>query len=168
VFVKQGATTITTLTTTGAVSGTSTAIDSTLAGLTIESTYTGTPVGGGAPSTIGPITTTLTSATAYQPLFSKITASAANPNFTTSDTFLPRQFVAGPTQGANTSATTTNYLWIAIPTASTQPTFKFDQPPFVGITVTADATFTNVNISGVTYNLYGFTNFSQVVFLYTA
>lgn len=168
VEVKQGAAVITTLTSSGAVSGTSAAIDSSLSGLTIVATYTGTPVGGGAPSTVGPKTSTLTTATTYQPLFHKITASAANPNFTTSDAFIASQFVPGPTQGATTSATTTNYLWLAIPTASVQPQFKFDQPPFVGITVTADATFNNVNISGVTYNLYGFTNFSQAVFLYTA
>ena len=168
VEIKQGATIITTLTTTGAVSGTSAAIDSTLSGLTIVASYTGTPVGGGSPTTVGPKTSTLTTATAYQPLFYKTTGSAANPNFTTSDTYIASQFVPGPTQGANTTATTSNYLWLAIPIASTQPQFKFDQPPFVGITVTADATFTNVDISGVTYNLYGFTNFSQAVFLYTS
>ena len=166
--VKQGATVITTLTSSGAVSGTSAAINSSLSGLTIVATYTGTPVGGGSPTTVGPKTATLTTATTYQPLFYKTTASAANPNFTTSDTFIASQFVPGPTQGANTTAITSNYLWLAIPTASVQPQFKFDQPPFVGITVTADATFTNVSISGVTYNLYGFTNFSQAVFLYTA
>jgi hypothetical protein len=167
VEVRQGATVITTLTTTGAVSGTSATINSALSGLTIVATYTGTPVGGGSPTTVGPKTSTLTTATSYQPLFRKITNSAANPGFTTSDSFIPSQFVPGPTQGGTTSATTSNYLWLAIPTASVQPQFKFDQPPFIGITVTADATFTNVNISGVTYNLYGFTNFSQAVFLYT-
>ena len=168
VTVNQGNAVVATLTSSGAVSGTSAAIDSTLANLSIVATYTGTPVGGGAPATVGPITSTVTSATTYQPLFHKITASGANPNFTTSDTYITSQFVAGPTQGANTSAVTTEWLWLAIPASATQPIFKFDQPPFVGIVTTGDGTYSGVDIGGVSYNLTGFTNFSQSVFIYTS
>jgi hypothetical protein len=67
--------------------------------------------------------------------------------------------------GANTTATTTDYLFVATPT-STARTWAFT---FLGsqVTVTPDVTYTSQTISGETYTVYGFTNYSAVTQIYS-
>ena len=61
------------------------------------------------------------SATKYYPLFWKTTSNSTVPTFTTSDSRNSNNFATG--QGASTTATSTNYLWLATPN-STPHTFK--------------------------------------------
>jgi hypothetical protein len=65
----------------------------------------------------------------------------------------------------STSATTSQYLWIAIPGTGTH-TFAYT---FLGSQVGQDPaqTFTGQTISGYSYSVYGFTNFSVATFVYT-
>ena len=145
-----------TLSTIGGTSGTSASLDSTFAYTISTTNYLGV----GANVTVGTSTistsTTLAAASKYYPLFYKTTGSAGNPNFTTNDSYLAKAFVVG--DGANTSATTTNYLWLAVPGTTTTHTFQHVDQGFVVVDA-PDVTYLNQTISGYTYQVYGFTNF---------
>lgn len=156
-----------TLTTTGATSGTSGSIQSNVA-YTITSTntdgYYGAGLNGAGNRTIpSTITRSVSAATVYYPLFYKVTGSSSNPSLTTSDSYVTSNYTLG--QGATTTATTTDYLWIGIPGSSSH-TFAFT---FLGtqVSVTPDASYTSQTIGGYTYNVYGFTNFNSATQIYT-
>ena len=152
------------LTSVGATSGTSTSLDSTLTYTITSTDYTGAGGFGAGTRTIpSTVNGTISAATVYYPLFYKTTGSSANPNFTISDTRNSNNYVTG--QGANTTATPSNYLWIGTPN-STARSFAFT---FLGsrVDVTPDVTYTSQTISGQTYNVYGFTNYSAITFIYT-
>jgi hypothetical protein len=105
---------------------------------------------------------TVSPATKYYPLFWKITSSSSVPTFTTSDSHNTSNYALG--QGATTSTTATDYLWLATPTSASH-TFKhvFLGSDIVDIPdVTASTT-----ISGQAYKLWGFTNFSQAASIVT-
>lgn len=153
-----------TLTTVGATSGSSGSLDSTLSYSISSSDYRGAGNFGAGTRTIpSTVSSSITPATKYYPIFYKTTSSSSNPNFTTSDSHNANTYVLG--QGTNTTATESDYTWIAIPGSSSHTfAFTFLNTPVV---VTPDATYTSQNISGQTYNVYGFTNFSAVTFIYT-
>ena len=153
-----------TLTTTGATSGTSGSLDSTISYSLSSSDYYGAGLNGAGNRTIPTTATgTVSAASKYYPLFYKTTGSSSNPTFATTDTHNSNNYALG--QGANTTATTSDYLWIATPNA-TAHTFAFT---FLStqVDVTPDASYTSQTISGQTYNFYGFTNYSAITFIYT-
>lgn len=152
------------LTTNGAVSGTSESLDSRMTFVISSSDYTGAGGFGAGTRTIpSTVNGTVNAATVYYPLFYKTTGNGANPSFTIEDTRNSNNFVTG--QGANTTAITTNYLWIGTPT-STPRAFAFT---FSGsrVDIEPDVTYANQTISGQTYMVYGFDNFSAVTFIFT-
>ena len=152
------------LTSIGDISGTSASLNSTYTYDISSSDYNGTGAFGAGTRTIpSTVNGTVNPATMYYPLFYKITGSSANPNFTTSDSYNAYDYYTG--DGANTTATTTDYLFIATPT-STARTWAFT---FLGsqVTVTPDVTYTSQTISGETYTVYGFTNYSAVTQIYS-
>ena len=152
------------LTSSGATSGTSTSLDSTLTYTISSSDYTGAGGFGAGTRTIpSTVNGTVSPATIYYPLFYKTTGNSANPTFTTSDSHNSNNYATG--QGANTTATPSNYLWIGTPN-STARSFAFT---FLGsrVDVTPDVTYASQTISGQTYNVYGFTNYSAITFIYT-
>ena len=152
------------LTSNGSTSGTSTSLDSTLTYTITSTDYTGAGGNGAGTRTIpSTVNGTISPATIYYPLFYKTTGNSANPSFTNSDTRNSNNFATG--QGANTTATPSNYLWIGTPN-STAREFAFT---FLGsrVDITPDVTYANQTISGQTYNVYGFTNYSAVTFIYT-
>jgi hypothetical protein len=158
-----GAINTTSLTTTGASSGSSASINSTVNYTVVTTDYTGAGAYGYGSRTIpNTVTGTVTAATMYYPLFYKITSSSSAPTFTSSDSYLTHDYVLG--DGATTSSTPSQYLWIAIPGAGSH-TFAYT---FLGTTVgqTPSAT-SSQTISGYNYNIYGFTNFSAATLLYT-
>lgn len=157
------------LTTSGATSGNSAVYNSTVGPFNLLATYTGAGANGAGTRTItrsgnvAPATTTT-------PLYWKTTTSSANPTFTISDNHYNVSYAPNVGQGAQSTNVTTNWTWIAIPASGpgpVPPQFKFDQPPFTGIVTTPDQTYNTQNIGGTTYNVYGFTNFSISVFVYT-
>lgn len=146
------------LSTTGGRSGASPSIDSSV-GYTISTTdYVGigTNVTSGT-STVS-TSTSLAAATKYYPLFYKITGASANPNFTTSDSYLTKAYAVG--DGANTSATSSNYLWLAVPGATTTHTFQHVDQGFTVVDTPA-VSYLNQTIGGHTYQVYGFTSFTS-------
>jgi hypothetical protein len=152
------------LTSVGATSGTSTSIDSTIGYTITTNDYTGAGLNGYGTRTIpNPVSGTVNAATIYYPLFWKITSTNTRPTFTTSDNRNSNNYATG--QGATTSATETDYLWIATPT-SAQRTWGYT---FIGSLVTQDPDVPGVQqtIAGQVYTVYGFTNFSAATFLYT-
>jgi hypothetical protein len=152
------------LTSIGDISGTSGSLDSTLTYTISSSDYTGAGGFGAGTRTIpSTVNGTVSPATLYYPLFYATSGNSSNPNFTTSSTSNSNNFVTG--QGANTTATPSNYLWIGTPT-STARSFGFT---FLGsfVSITPDVTYANQTISGQTYMVYGFTNYSAVTFIYT-
>ena len=154
-----------TLTTSGGLSGTSvTSLDSTQSYTISSSDYYGNGLYGAGQRTIpSTVTGTVSAASMYYPLFYKITSSSSNPTFTTSDSHLSNNYATG--QGATTSSSTSQYLWIAIP-GSASHTFAYT---FLGSQVGQNPaqTYTGQTISGYTYNVYGFTNFSVATLVYT-
>ena len=165
--VTGGTTTFTggvggTLTTSGATNGTSASIDSTITYTVVTDTYTCTGAYGAGTSTATDRTRTITPANKYYPLFWKTTGSSSNPNFTTSDSHNSYDFALNQT--AVTTDTTTDYTWIATPTSANR-TFKYI---FLGsdVVLTPTTTYTEQDISGETYNVYGFTNFSAATTIY--
>jgi hypothetical protein len=152
-----------TLVSNGATSGTSTSLDSTMSYTITSSDYTGAgQYGAGTRTMTATVNGTVAAATKYYPLFWKTTSNSTLPTFTTSDSRNSNNYALG--QGAATSTTTTNYLWLATPN-STPHTFKH---VFLGsdIVDTPDVTGTTT-ISGQTYSVWGFTNFSQVTTIVT-
>jgi hypothetical protein len=151
------------LTTTGTTSGTSASVDSTNTYTLTSSDYNGTGGFGAGQRTIpSTVTGTVNPATKYYPLFWKTTANSTIPAFTTSDSRNSNNFAVG--QSANTTATPSNYLWMATPN-NTSRTFKHI---FLGsdIVDTPDVTSTTT-ISGHTYKIWGFTNFSAITAIIT-
>jgi hypothetical protein len=151
------------LTSVGATSGSSGSIDSTVSYTLTTSDYYGDGLYGYGSRTIpSTVTGTVSAATTYYPLFYKITGSSSAPGFTTSDSYLTHNYVTG--DGATSSSTTSNYLWIATPGA-TSHTFAYT---FLGSQVGQTPAVTSTQmISGYSYNIYGFTNFSVATSLYT-
>jgi len=148
-----------TLSTTGATYGTSTTLDASQSYTISTTDYVG--IGSNVTSGTSTISTTATVAAAskYYPLFYKTTSSSSNPNFITGDTYLPKAFAVG--DGANTSAITSQYLWLAIPGAVASRAFQHTD-----LTTVDDipvATYPNQNIGGQTYQVFGFTNFNRAV-----
>jgi hypothetical protein len=166
--VKLSGTNTANLTTIGATSGTSSSYDSTTGTFTLTANFSGTGTHGYTGTNTSTATGSVSTATAYYPLFYKITTSNANPSFANTDSHLTANFALG--QGATTNSTTTDYLWMAIPATiySAQPTFKFDAPPFLGVVAPPDQIYANQTISGQTYNVYGFTDFQAATLIYTA
>jgi hypothetical protein len=148
-----------TLTSSGATSGTSTSLDSTMNYTITSSDYYGAgQYGAGSRTMTATVNGTVTAATKYYPLFYKTTSSSSVPTFTTSDSHGTSNIVIGTTY-ANTNTTSTDYLWMATPTTASH-TFKHI---FLGsdIVDTPDVTG-STTISGQAYKVWGFTNFSQV------
>jgi len=146
------------LTSTGDITGTSVLLDSTYDYTITASDYAGDgQYGAGKRSMIAPVTSITTAATKYYPLFWKTTSNSTIPSFTTSDNHNSNNFTTG--QGANTTATATNYLWLATPN-NTAHTFKHI---FLGTDIadTPDVSG-DITISGHVYKVWGFTNFSQI------
>jgi len=151
------------LTSTGQTSGTSASLDSTLSYSISSSDYTGDGRYGAGNRTIPTsVSGTVSPATKYYPLFWKTTADSTIPTFTTSDSHNSNNYATG--QGANTTTTASNYTWLATPN-TTSHTFKH---VFLGsdIVDVPDVTGTTT-ISGQTYSVWGFTNFSQVTTIVT-
>ena len=146
-----------TLSTTGTTSGTSGSLDSSFSYTisTIDYVGLGTNITSGV-STIS-TTATVAAATRYYPLFYKTTGSSANPNFINSDSYLTKAYAVG--DGANSSSTTSNYIWLAVPGATTTHTFQHIDQGFT-VVDTPSISYLNQTISGHTYQVYGFTNFS--------
>ena len=145
------------LSTVGGRSGASPSIDSSVSYTISTTDYVGTGANVISGTSTVSTSTILSPATKYYPLFYKITGSNANPNFTTSDSYLTKAYAVG--DGANTSTTSSNYLWLAVPGSTTIHTFQhLDQ----GFTVvdTPEVSYLNQNISGHQYQIYGFTNFT--------
>lgn len=152
-----------TLTSSGATSGTSVSLDSTIAYQITSSDYFGAGAfGAGSRTMTATINGTVSAATRYYPLFYQITSSNQVPSFTTSTTRLSANVAIGTS--ATTSATPSYYLWMATPSTNTgtlvgaNRTFKH---VFLGSDIidTPDVT-SSTTISGQSYNIYGFTNFS--------
>ena len=158
-----GSITTTSLSSSGGTSGSSGSIDSTYSYTLTTSDYTGAGLYGYGTRTIpSTVNGTIAAATKYYPVFYKITSSATPPTLTTSDSYLTHNYVTG--DGATTSATTSQYTWIAIPGVASH-TFAYT---FLGSQVGQDpAVSSTQTISGYNYNIYGFTNFSVATFLYT-
>jgi hypothetical protein len=146
------------LTSLGATSGTSASVDSTLTYTLTSNDYFGAgQYGAGSRTMTTTVNGTVNSATKYYPLFWKTTANSTIPTFTTSDSRNSNNFAVG--QSASTTATASNFLWMATPTNAAH-TFKHI---FLGsdIVDTPDAS-ANTTISGQAYRIWGFTNFSAV------
>jgi hypothetical protein len=151
------------LTSVGATSGTSPSLESTRNYTITSSDYFGAGAfGAGSRTMTATVNGTVTAATKYYPLFYQITSSNAVPAFTTSTTRLTSNVIVGTS--ATTSATPSYYLWMATPSTNTgvlsgaNRTFKH---VFLGsdIVDTPDVE-SETTISGQSYNIYGFTNFS--------
>jgi hypothetical protein len=147
------------LTSVGATSGTSTSLDSTLTYSISSNDYYGNGgFGAGARTMTSTVTGTVSPATKYYPLFYKITSSSSVPTFTTSDSHGSANIVIGTTY-ANTSTTSSDYLWMATPTTASH-TFKHI---FLGSDIVDTPSVTgDTTISGQAYKVWGFTTFSQV------
>jgi hypothetical protein len=158
-----GSISTTSLSSTGGSSGSSGSIDSTSSYTLTTNDYYGAGLYGYGSRTIpSTVNGTISAATKYYPVFYKITSSATPPTLTTSDSYLTHNYVTG--DGATTSSSTSDYLWIAIPGVSSH-TFAYT---FLGSQVGQTPAVTNSQtISGYSYNVYGFTNFSVATFLYT-
>ena len=151
------------LTSSGQTSNTSPSLDSTLTYTISSSDYVGAgQYGAGTRQMTSTVNGTVNPATKYYPLFWKITNSSSLPTFTTSDSHNSNNYALG--QSANTSTTPTDYLWMATPTSASH-TFKHI---FLGsdIVDTPDVTGTTT-ISGYTYSIWGFTDFSAVAAIIT-
>ena len=164
------------LSSTGAGSGTSTSLDSTQSYTISTSDYTGAGNYGAGTRTTPtvPVTGTINAVTKYYPLFYKITTNSTIPTFTISDSHNSNNYALG--QGATTSTTSTNYLWIAIPNYPSNSsglashTFKH---VFGGFDIVDDPTghtgTQTISSGGQSYNysIYGFTGFTQASFILT-
>lgn len=151
------------LTRVGATSGTSPSLDSTLTYTISSSDYFGAGAfGAGSRTMTATINGTVSAATKYYPLFYQITSSSQVPPFTTSTARLTSNVVVGTS--ATTSATPSYYLWMATPSTNTgalvgaNRTFKH---VFLGSDIVdTPEVSSSTTISGQSYNIYGFTNFS--------
>jgi hypothetical protein len=162
-----GAISTTSLSSTGGASGTSGSIDSTSSYTITTNDYYGLGLNGYGNRTIpATVNGTVNAATKYYPLFWKTTATSALPTFTVSDTRNSSNYALG--QGAITSTTASNYLWLAIPnlpsngTGLVSRTFKH---VFGGFDIVDTPTVTgtqSIASGGQSYNysIYGFSGFT--------
>jgi hypothetical protein len=156
-----------TLTSAGATSGTSTSLDSTMNYTITSSDYFGAgQYGAGSRSMTATVNGTVTAATKYYPLFWKITANSTLPTFTVSDSRNSNTYATG--QGATTSTTSGDHLWLAIPnypsnsSSLASHTFKHVFGGFDIVdtpTVTGTQTITSGGQS-YNYSIYGFSGFT--------
>ena len=154
------------LTSTGQTSSTSPSVDSTLT-YTISSTdYRGSGANGAGTRTIpSTVNGTVSPATKYYPLFWKITNNNTLPTITVSDSHNSSNYALG--QGATTSTTSSQYLWLVIPNAGNAAplashTFKHVFGGFDIVdtpTVTGTQTITSGGL-GYNYSIYGFSGFT--------
>jgi len=163
-----GSVTTTSLSSTGQTSGTSGSVNSTSSYTITTNDYTGAGLNGYGTRTIpSTVNGTVNAATKYYPLFWKITVNSTLPTFTVTDSRNSNNFAIN--QFANTSATASDYLWIAVPnTGNAAPlqnrTFKHVFGGFDIIdtpTVTGTQTI-SANGESYNYSIYGFSGFSQV------
>ena len=170
-----GSISTTSLSSSGGISGTSGSIDSTSSYTITTSDYYGAGLHGYGNRTIpSAVNGTVSAATKYYPLFWKITSSSTIPTFTTSDTHNSNTYATG--QGATTSTTKTDYLWLAIPnypsngSGLASHTFKH---VFGGFDIVDDPTghtgTQTITANGQSYNysIYGFTGFTTASFILT-
>jgi len=168
-----GAISTTSLSSTGGASGSSGSIDSTSSYTITTSDYYGAGLNGYGNRTIpSPVNATVSAATKYYPLFWKITNNNSLPSFTVSDTHNSNNYVTG--QGATTSTTSSQYLWLAIPNSGNAAplashTFKH---VFGGFDIVDSPTVTGtqtITSSGQSYNysIYGFSGFTTASFILT-
>ena len=170
-----GSVSTTSLSSTGGTSGTSPSIDSTSSYTITTSDYYGAGLHGYGNITIpNTVNGTVSAATKYFPLFWKITPTSTIPTFTVSDSHNSNTYATG--QGATTSTTKTNYLWLAIPnypsnsSSLASHTFKH---VFGGFDIVDDPTghtgTQTITSGGQSYNysIYGFTGFTQASFILT-
>jgi hypothetical protein len=153
---------VTTLSSVGGLTGTQSSLNSTIAYVISTNDYTGAGLNGAGTRTIPTAANvTITAKTTYTPIFYKVTASSANPNFTTSDSYITQNYAVG--QSVNTTANTADWTWMAIP-GSGDHTFHF---VYGGFTVIAypNQTYTAQTIAGQTYNYYGFNNYNAITAL---
>jgi hypothetical protein len=170
-----GSISTTSLSSSGGISGTSGSIDSTSSYTITTSDYYGAGLHGYGNRTIpSTVNGTVSAATKYYPLFWKITSSSTIPTFTTSDTHNSNTYATG--QGATTSTTRTDFLWLAIPnypsngSGLASHTFKH---VFGGFDIVDDPTghtgTQTITANGQSYNysIYGFTGFTTASFILT-
>lgn len=170
-----GSISTTSLSRSGGSSGTSGSIDSTSSYTITTSDYYGAGLHGYGNRTIpSAVNGTVSAATKYYPLFWKITTNSTIPTFTTSDTHNSNTYATG--QGATTSTTKTDYLWLAIPnypsngSGLASHTFKH---VFGGFDIVDDPTghtgTQTITANGQSYNysIYGFTGFTTASFILT-
>lgn len=153
---------VTTLNSVGGLTGTQSSLNSTIAYVISTNDYTGAGLNGAGTRTIPTAANvTVTAKTTYTPIFYKVTASSANPNFTTSDSYITQGYAVG--QSVNTTANTADWTWMAVP-GSGSHTFHF---VYGGFTVIAypNQTYTGQTIAGQTYNYYGFNNYNAITAL---
>ena len=152
----------TTLSSVGGLTGTQPSLNSTIAYVISTNDYTGAGLNGAGTRTIPTAANVTVSAkTTYTPIFYKVTASSANPNFTTSDSYITQAYAVG--QSVNTTANTADWTWMAIP-GTGEHTFHF---VYGGFTVIAypNQTYTAQTIAGQSYNYYGFNNYNAITAL---
>ena len=170
-----GSVSTTSLSSSGGISGTSSSVDSTSTYTITTSDYYGAGLHGYGNRTIpSTVNGTVSASTKYYPLFWKITANSTIPTFTTSDSHNSNTYATG--QGATTSTTSTNYLWLAIPnypsngSGLASHTFKH---VFGGFDIVDDPTghtgTQTITANGQSYNysIYGFTGFTTASFILT-
>ncbi len=166
-----GSVTTTSLTSAGATSGSSGSINSTSSYTITTNDYTGAGLNGYGTRTIpSAVNGTVNAATKYYPLFWKITANSTVPTFTVSDSRNSNNFAIN--QGANTSTTLNDHLWLAIPNSSNlaplqSRTFKHVFGGFDIIDTPAATGTQTISANGESYNysIYGFTGFTSTAFI---
>jgi len=161
-----GAISTTSLSSVGGISGTSGSIDSTSSYTITTNDYYGLGLNGYGNRTIPSVVNgTVSAATKYYPLFWKITNNNSLPTITVSDSRNSSNYALG--QGATTSTTASNYLWLAIPNAGNAAplaTHAFKHV-FGGFDIVDTPTVTGtqtITSSGQSYNysIYGFSGFT--------
>jgi hypothetical protein len=169
-----GSISTTSLSSAGGASGTSGSIDSTSSYTITTSDYVGAGLNGYGTRTIpSTVNGTVSAATKYYPLFWKTTSSSSVPTFTTSDSRNSNNYATG--QGATTSTTSTNYLWLAIPNYPSNSgtlashAFKHVFGGFDIVDTPAVTGTQTITTSGQSYNysIYGFTGFTQASIILT-
>jgi hypothetical protein len=169
-----GSISTTSLSSVGGSSGTSGSIDSTSSYTITTNDYTGAGSNGYGTRTIpSTVNGTVSAATKYYPLFWKTSSSSSVPSFTTSDSRNSNNYATG--QGATTSTTSSDYLWLAIPNypsnSGTLATHAFKHV-FGGFDIVDTPAVTGtqtITASGQSYNysIYGFTGFTQATSIIT-
>ena len=168
-----GAISTTSLSSAGGASGTSGSIDSTSSYTITTSDYYGLGLNGYGNRTIpSAVNGTVSAATKYYPLFWKTTASSALPTITVSDSRNSNNYALG--QGATTSTTASNYLWLAIPNAGNAAplashTFKHVFGGFDIVDTPIVTGTQSISSGGQSYNysIYGFSGFTTASLIIT-